>query len=499
MHTAEHRDARHPPGASGDPDGGDGSDRDATGEAIPLFDPSPDEPTAQERIRASLERERAARARAEAAERETLFLARASEIFNASLDLNVTLARVASMVVPALADWCIVDMLSPDGSLEQLAVAHSDPAKVELIHRLRREHHPARGGSHPLYEVLRTGRIQLIERVSEDQLRLIAEDPGAKEILEALGETSNLIVPISIGDRRLGVLTLVFGESGRTYTLADIRLAEEIARRAALAIDNARLYALQKTVADTLQTAIRPPAVPAIPGVDLAAVYEPAGEGIQAGGDVYDVVPYGEGVWLAFIADVSGTGPVAASLAAFVRHTIRALTLLHPPMPAMVELLDRAWVAYAASDQLCTVCLVRVEPRRDRTRLAICCAGHPPPYLRTAAGEVVPIGDPGPMIGIDSGAAWGEVECDLTPGDTLMLYTDGAVEARHAGTSYGEDRLLALLQGPDPGSAAGLARAVRQSVLEFTEGSFADDVALLVIRATGSGTGTRGPTGGPAS
>jgi PAS domain S-box-containing protein len=170
------------------------------------------------------------------------FLADASTCLASSLDYQTTLSTLARLVVPRMADWCVIDVAEKDHRLQRLAVAHVDPAKVAMAQELERRYPPdpsaARGPAH----VMRTGRSDMAEHISDTLLVAGARDAEHLRILRTLGLTSYLCVPLAARGRILGVMTFVAGESGRRYTAHDLAVAEDLARRAAMAVDNARLF-----------------------------------------------------------------------------------------------------------------------------------------------------------------------------------------------------------------------------------------------------------------
>src|SRR5918998_2981413 len=179
------------------------------------------------------------RRRAEDAQR---FLAEAGEVLSSSLDYRATLSNVAPLAVPTLADWCAVDVVEEDGSLERLAVAHQDPQKVELAHELQERYPPDPDAPYGVHQVLRTGEAQMMPEIPQELIERAARDDKHREMLRQLGLSSYLTIPLIARRRTLGAITLVYAESGRRYREQDLRLAEDLARRAALAVDNSRLY-----------------------------------------------------------------------------------------------------------------------------------------------------------------------------------------------------------------------------------------------------------------
>ena len=186
--------------------------------------------------------ERAARARAETTQRQLTFLAEASDLLAQTLDYETTLRQVAQLAVPDIADWCAVDMLLENGAVDRLSVAHHDPARVRLAYELLQRYPPDPDASTGLYQVLRSGEPELYPDITDEMLVQAARDTDQLEIMRGLTLRSVLIVPLKARDRVLGALTIALAESGRTFSDADLALANQLATRAALAVDNARLY-----------------------------------------------------------------------------------------------------------------------------------------------------------------------------------------------------------------------------------------------------------------
>jgi PAS domain S-box-containing protein len=191
---------------------------------------------------AALRREQAARTDAEVAQARFAFMAEASGVLASSLDYETTLAAVAQLSVPRVADWCAVDLLDEQGIVQRLAVAHVDPAKVAWAHELQARYPPDRNAPTGVYQVIRTGQPEILPDITPAMIRAATSDPELLAIIDAIGFTSVITMPLTVRDRTLGALTLVSAESGRRYGPADVALAEDLARRAATAIDNARLY-----------------------------------------------------------------------------------------------------------------------------------------------------------------------------------------------------------------------------------------------------------------
>ena len=170
------------------------------------------------------------------------FLAESGATLASSLDYRTTLANVARLAVPTLADWCAVDVMEEDGTVERLAVEHSDPEKVALAYELQERYPSDPETTRGVRKVLKTGEPDMMAEIPEELLDQAAVDVEHRTIMRELGLRSYMVVPMVARGRNHGAITLVSAESGRRYEETDLRLAEELARRAALAVDNAKLY-----------------------------------------------------------------------------------------------------------------------------------------------------------------------------------------------------------------------------------------------------------------
>jgi serine phosphatase RsbU (regulator of sigma subunit) len=286
----------------------------------------------------------------------------------------------------------------------------------------------------------------------------------------------------------LGALTLVHAESGQRFDEVDLAFARQLASTAAVALDNARLYEQQRSIAQTLQAALLPADLPAAPGLRFAARYRPQADqhsGIQVGGDLYDVVAGpAPGCWAVVLADVCGKGPQAAALTALIRHTMRA-EIGHGLGPAeALYRLNRAMLHAGGveSARFATVVHARLQVDDDGAAVALASAGHPPPLVRRGA-RVEPVLAPGTLLGVYPDVELTEASFRLDRGDMMVLYTDGVTEARGVDGFYGADRLTRIV-----GSAAASADAVADDLLgdvvAFQRERLRDDVAVLVVEAS---------------
>ena len=269
------------------------------------------------------EHEIQARRRAEDVQR---FYAETSALLSWSLDYPETFERLARLCVPFLADLCVIDV-ADDGAIRRVAAVHADPERADLVVELERRYAPDPYGPHPAASVVRGGQAEVAPSLTDEFLRSTTLDDDHYRIVKELEFTSYMCVPLTARGRTIGALTLVSAGSGRSFGPSDLAIAEELGRRAALAIDNARLFSERDYVARALQSSLLPPSLPAIPGVRFAARYRAAGEGNEVGGDFYDVFQGGRNAWWFVVGDVSGKGPQAAAIAGLARHTLHAVAL----------------------------------------------------------------------------------------------------------------------------------------------------------------------------
>ncbi len=435
-----------------------------------------------------LVREQLARAEAVAARRRLALLAAAGPTLSASLDYEDTLRRATRLLVPDLADWCLIDIAEEDGRVNQLAAAHVDPEKEDLL--LELAEHRTFGEDDPgsTAEVLRTGRSVLLPGLPDGSF--YEREVGAGEhlgVLRELEPRSLMSVPLLARGRTLGAMTLVSSRPDRSYDDEDLLLAENLAYRCALAVDNARLYRDRSEIARTLQRSLLPPHLPQIPGVELGAEYLPAGEANEVGGDFYDVINTVEDGWICAIGDVRGKGAEAAAVTALARYTVRAVTMSNDLPSAILSGLNEAMVRQLPEDRFCTAACARLEPLDDGPGVGVDVsrAGHPPPLVVRADGSVEEISCPGRALGVFPDAELGDTHTRLMPGETMVFYTDGVTEARSPdGSFFGEERLRQFVGAHAHEHAALLAAELKNVVLNFQEGYARDDLAVLVLRAT---------------
>jgi PAS domain S-box-containing protein len=413
-------------------------------------------------------------------------LSNASKLLGSSLDVDATIDKAAWAVVPELADWARVDLLDERGALVQVSVAHRDLEKVELLHEWRRDFPPAPADDRGPAEVLRSGRSIVWAQVDPGDVARYAQSPRHRELMEVIGTRSILIVPMAVGDRVIGTMQLATtGESGRMLGEADLDLAEELASRAAIAVEHARVHAARTHVATTLQRSLLPPRLPVIPGLSIAARFRAAGAASEVGGDFYDLFE-GRDRWMVLMGDVTGKGPGAAAITSLARYTMRTVAQYEDDPRIMLSRLNATLGSDPERRQICTAVCVEVRPPEEPgsvARLRIVCAGHPSPLLVAADGTVSAVGAPGTLLGAFPEGRWAVTDVALQAGDSLVLYTDGVTDTRGLdGRRFGAERLEETLRAIGPGEAEEIAGGIDAALQAF--GEQRDDVAVLVLRGT---------------
>jgi len=427
-----------------------------------------------------LESERTARERLEVAHEQMTFLADASVLLASSLDYRKTLAKVARLSVPRLADWCSVEIVEADGSIGSLAVAHADPLKVSLARDYRRRYPPTPEDATGVAAVIRTATPELFAEISDEMVEAGVSDPDQREMILRLGLRSVMTVPLVARSKVLGALTFASAQSGRIFGDADLELAQDLARRAALSIDNARLYEERSHVARTLQRTLLPRRLPDVPGVEVASFYQSAGAmQTEVGGDFYDVFESGEGTWGVVIGDVCGKGVEAAALTGLARHTLQASALRESSPSAILADLNEV-LRREGGDRFCTVVLGRLELHGGAAALTLASGGHPLPIVLYADGHVEQVGVPGSLVGVFDHVDIHDRTTELAPGDTLIMFTDGLIDARQT-NAMDEAALRALIATCSGFDAQQTADRLGDEVAD-PRGEAPDDSAVLVLR-----------------
>jgi phosphoserine phosphatase RsbU/P len=383
------------------------------------------------------------------------FLAEASELLAQSLDVNLTMALIPQLVVPRLGLWCAVHTTDSWGRLQLAAATHADETALAQLHATLAE----------------TGPDSVLARLEE------ASRLGTQVMFGAPAD--GFAVPLVARGQRLG--TLAVGRHGKHRHDADeVAVLEDVARRAALAIDNARIHDERRKVARTLQASLLPPVLPDVAGVGFAAEYVPTGS--EVGGDFYDVVPNGDNSWVVVVGDVSGKGVQAATVTGLVRDVIRILVDDGKPMNEILCRVNRTLVQRGGG-RYCTLAMASVTRERDGA-LEVCLhlAGHDRAVLVRADGKTSFVGEGGTALGLLESISSPDAAVRLGAGDSLIFYTDGVTERRRGRELFGTARLREAAAPLAGYPADVMAARLRSTTINFSVEEPRDDIAILVLR-----------------
>jgi serine phosphatase RsbU (regulator of sigma subunit)/anti-sigma regulatory factor (Ser/Thr protein kinase) len=402
------------------------------------------------------------------------FVAEASDLLAGTLDQDRTMALVAQLVVPRLASWCAVYTVDEIGRARPAYVWHLDETRIDALRQLLQY-------ADPVPSVDAPGPWSGFSSVPQS----VRDSAGS--LVTDLAYT----FPMIARGRRIGMIVIGRPRTDR-FLRGVIDLAEELSRRAALAIDNARLYSAQMTMSSALQRSLLPPAVPDIPGLEVAVVYEPAGERSEVGGDFYDVFGCaadadGRPRWRFAIGDVCGTGPEAAAVTGLARHALRILAAEGMSVPDVLARLNSLILGEGTRARLLT--LLHGEISTDAigsgVRLGLVSAGHPPALILHADGEVTEAVTAQPLLGVFDDVEFSVDTVELQRGQVLLCVTDGVTERRSGNRLLGDERGLERLLGSCAGLSAGaVAARVQRAVRDFGPAPSGDDVALIVLRVS---------------
>ncbi|MFI2351078.1 SpoIIE family protein phosphatase [Streptomyces sp. NPDC019443] len=419
------------------------------------------------------------------------FLVEASDLLAGTLDRDQTLALMAQMTVPTLATWCAVYTIADQASEPYLSyVLHEDEERIDGLKALLSKIDPPDPVPTPGARVwtapAEAGQAAAL-RTSKRELGLGSTPPVSSGIGTTLataaavgGET--VVLPLVARNRVIGMLTL--GKPSDDHFRQEIlELAEDLSRRAALALDNARLYSERMAISQSLQRSLLPPELPQIPGVEVEVIYRAAGEGNEVGGDFYDLFPIRDGAYGFAIGDVCGTGPEAAAVTGLARHALRLLAREGFGGPAVLERLNAAILDEGARSRFLTLLYGELWPQEDGSAvLKVVCAGHPLPLRLRQDGSVEPAAEPQPLLGVMDDLELYEQMVTLDPGDVLLCVTDGVTERREGTRMLGDDGLVDVLAACTGLTAGAVASRVLRAVERFAAEPASDDMAILAMR-----------------
>jgi phosphoserine phosphatase RsbU/P len=381
------------------------------------------------------------------------FLAEASDLLAQSLDVQLTMALIPRLLVPRLGQWCAVWSTDQWGEPILANAAHAEETALAGLTR-------ALHGIGP-------------------QVSTAAKGHSSAIALPA--PLDGFVLPLAAHGARLGALA-VGRPPDRRHDAEDMAVLQDICRRAALALENARIHADRQAIARNLQQELLPPALPSVPGIGLGAEYVPTAGNAEMGGDFYDVVNRPGGDWLVVVGDVSGKGVPAAIVTGVVRDVVRVLARDGRPLTEILTRINETLVE-RGDGRFCTLVLAGVtRPEPDRLDVQLYLAGHDRPVLVTADGKASQVGTPGTALGLLPTVKTPAHRVTLSPGDTLVLTTDGVTERRRAGELFGIERLMGVCAELSGYAAEAFAARVRAATLAFSTEPPRDDIAILTLR-----------------
>ncbi|MEU1555358.1 SpoIIE family protein phosphatase [Streptomyces scabiei] len=422
------------------------------------------------------------------------FLVEASDLLAGTLDRDQTLALMAQMTIPTLATWCAVYTIADQASDPYLSyVLHEDEDLIDGLKALLSKIRPPEPIPTPgarVWTAPSEAAHQAALRTSMRSLGLGEPATVSSGIGTTLATASavggeTVVLPLVARNRVIGMLTL--GKPTDEHFRQEIlELAEDLSRRAALALDNARLYSERVAISQSLQRSLLPPELPQIDGVEVEVIYRAAGEGNEVGGDFYDLFPIRDGAYGFAIGDVCGTGPEAAAVTGLARHALRLLAREGYAGPAVLDRLNSAIIDEGARSRFLTLLYGELWPQEDGSAvLKVVCAGHPLPLRLRQDGTVEPAAEPQALLGVMEDLELYEQTVTLDPGDVLLCVTDGVTERREGTRMLGDDGLAEVLTTCTGLTAGAVAARVMRAVERFASDAPSDDMAILAMRVPG--------------
>src|SRR4051812_3853725 len=408
------------------------------------------------------------------------FLVAASRLLDTSLDPEETARTIVSTAVPDLAELCLIDFRRPDGWYGDSIVAGANPEMAARLETIRRTSPLDPAGEHPVAQVLRLNQPMIWRDLkAPDVVDKVSQNTDHLQLMQDAGYNSAAVVPLIARGRTLGALSFLHAHGDLRYDPGDLEFLSELGERAALALDNARLYRERDRVAKSLQRGLRPPRPTEVPGLGISVVFEAAGEGIEIGGDLYDVLPSDDGCWI-LVGDVAGKGSTAASVSVAVRHSVRGLTREIREPDEVLRRVNELLLAGESLNDFATAMLAHLQREGSGWRISLASAGHPPAVLTTDAGSELLGG--GSVLG-----AWQEANVErhervFGPTATLALCTDGWLEAGPVTTHQGPETFAEMTQELSGLELGELTERLRADAVIRSSGTLRDDLVVLAVR-----------------
>jgi PAS domain S-box-containing protein len=408
------------------------------------------------------------------------FLIAATRDLDASLDPAETAANIVAKAVPGLAEVCIVDFIREDGLIGDSVAASAIPGAAETLERLRREKPLDPDSLHPVAQVLRADQPMIFHDLRRPEvLKTFALTAEHEEFVDDTRYESAAVVGLVARGRRIGTLSFLHAQADVRYEPEDLEFLTELGDRAALALDNARLYQERDAIARNLQRGLRPPRPARVEGLESAVIFEAAGRGIEIGGDLYDVLPTDDGCWV-LIGDVAGKGSEAAGVSVAVRHAVRGLTREVDEPEEVLSRVNELLLEGTGLNDFATAVLVRLRRRDDGWTLTAASAGHPPAvHVRKGGARLL---GGGTVLGALQDAKVQRHDAPFAAGDTLLFCTDGWLEAGPPPEHRDPVELARLAEYLSPLALEEMTARLRGDAISRTGGELRDDIVLLALR-----------------
>jgi PAS domain S-box-containing protein len=400
------------------------------------------------------------------------YLAEASDLLGGMLDPDMAAALAAQLVVPRLADWCAVYLIDQRRTGRLSCVWHAKENRIDPLRQLLEQVPPP-----PLEE---SGRPHQWPALRE-HFAQHAETPADVEV--AGGPT----VTVTLRARGRAIGTLVAGRTaGSDFRTGSLDTLDDLCRRAAWALDNARLYRDRTAISQALQRSLLPARLPVVPALDVGIAYEASGEGIDVGGDFYDLFEIESNRWGFVIGDVCGKGAEAAAVTGLARHSLKVLAREHKDVPNVLAQLNATILSEGTASRFVTLIYGEFVPLQGGIVVTFAAAGHPLPSLVRNDGTVTSVGRPQPLLGVFPNPVYRTDTLQVTRGQHLVCTTDGVTDRRVGNRIMGETGLQAMLRRTCKLPASAVASRIRRSVLDFGPEPLQDDFAVLVLQPVGA-------------
>lgn len=408
------------------------------------------------------------------------FLVAASRLLDTSLDPEETARTIVSTAIPELAEICLIDFRRPDGWYGDSIVAGANPEMAARLEQIRRTQPLDPNGEHPVAQVLRLNQPMIWRDLKAPEVvDKVSQSDEHLQLMQEAGYNSAAVVPLVARGRVLGAISFLHAHGDMRYDPGDLDFLSELGERAALALDNARLYRERDRVAKSLQRGLRPPRPAEVQGLDISVVFEAAGEGIEVGGDLYDVLPCENGCWI-LVGDVAGKGSTAASVSVAVRHSVRGLTREISEPDEVLRRVNELLLTGDSLNDFATAMLARLQRDESGWRIILASAGHPPAVL-TGEAEPELLGG-GTVLGAWQEANVGRHERELGADATLALCTDGWLEAGPVASHQGPENFAEMTQALAGLKLEEVTERLRADAVTRSSGTLRDDLVVLAVR-----------------